>query len=131
MLEEVALIASDLSIVKTLLQGNEAVRRVDAIVTELSKQLQLSNGIRLACNFCQLASRNIPPGPLASVLLPTLPPSTWLNDQPSVYHELGTPSKKNDIIWEFFPTWGGVFPNPKTFVNLPSIFLYAKFILRC
>ena len=39
--------------------------------------------------------------------------------------------KKNNIIWEFFPTWGGVFPNPKTFVNLPSIFLYAKFILRC
>ena len=39
--------------------------------------------------------------------------------------------KKNDIIWEFFPTWGGVFTNPKTFVNLPSIFLYAKFILRC
>ena len=35
-------------------------------------------------------------------------------------------TKKNDIIWEFFPTWGGVFPNPKTFVNLPSIFLYAK-----
>ena len=34
--------------------------------------------------------------------------------------------EKNDIIWEFFPTWGGVFPNPKTFVNLPSIFLYAK-----
>ena len=45
---------------------------------------------------------------------------------------LGTLSKrKNDIIWEIFPTWGGVFPNPKTFVNLPSIFLYAKFILRC
>ena len=40
--------------------------------------------------------------------------------------------KKTDIIWEFFPTWGGgVFPNPTTFVNLPSIFLYAKFILRC
>ena len=39
--------------------------------------------------------------------------------------------KKYGIIWEFFPTWGGVFPNPKTFVNLPSIFLYAKFILRC
>ena len=40
---------------------------------------------------------------------------------------LGTLSKrKNDIIWEIFPTWGGVFPNPKTFVNLPSIFLYAK-----
>ena len=46
--------------------------------------------------------------------------------------KLGTLSKrKNDIIWEIFPTWGGVFPNPKTFVNLPSIFLYAKFILRC
>ena len=26
---------------------------------------------------------------------------------------------------------GRVFPNPKTFVNLPSIFLCAKFILRC
>ena len=26
---------------------------------------------------------------------------------------------------------GGAFPNPKAFVNLPSIFLYAKFILRC
>ena len=77
---KVALIASN------SLQGNEAVRRVDAIVTELSKQLQLSNGIwlRRACNFCQLASRNIPPAPLASVLLPTPPPSTWLNDQPSV-----------------------------------------------
>ena len=43
---KVALIASNLSVVKTLLQGNEAVRIVDAIVTELSKQLQLSNGIR-------------------------------------------------------------------------------------
>ena len=42
---KVALIASNLSVVKTLLQGNEAVRRVDAIVTELSKQLQLSNGM--------------------------------------------------------------------------------------
>ena len=26
---------------------------------------------------------------------------------------------------------GGVFSNPKTFVNLPSVFLYAKIILRC
>ena len=85
-MRKVALIASDLlyPLLKTLLQGNETVRRVDAIVTELSKQLQLSNGILRACNFCQLASRNNPPGPLASVLLPTLPPSTWLNDQPSV-----------------------------------------------
>ena len=34
--------------------------------------------------------------------------------------------KKNDIIWEFFPTWGGgVFPNPKTFVKgLKMLFLY-------
>ena len=57
------------------------------------------------------------------------PPASWAE-----YHfHLGTLSKKkNNIIWEFFPTWGGgVFPNPKTFVNLPSIFLYAKFILRC
>ena len=30
----------------------------------------------------------------------------------------GTLSKKKyDIIWEFFPTWEGVFPIPKTFVN--------------
>ena len=35
--------------------------------------------------------------------------------------------KKNDIIWEFFPTWGGVFPNPKTFVNFKnSAFLGQK-----
>ena len=27
--------------------------------------------------------------------------------------------KKYGIIWEFFPTWGGVFPIPKTFVILP------------
>ena len=26
--------------------------------------------------------------------------------------------KKYDILWEFFPTWGGVFPIPKTFVIL-------------
>ena len=40
--------------------------------------------------------------------------------------------KKNGIFWEFFPKGGGgVFSNPKTFVNLPSVFLYAKIILRC
>jgi len=45
---------------------------------------------------------------------------------------LGTlPTKKNGIFWEFFPKGGGVFSNPKTFVNLPSVFLYAKIILRC
>jgi len=32
----------------------------------------------------------------------------------------------------FFPKEGGrVFSNPKTFVNLPSVFLDAKIILRC
>ena len=40
--------------------------------------------------------------------------------------------KKQTISFgNFSQHGGGVFPNPKTFVNLPSIFLYAKFILRC
>ena len=39
--------------------------------------------------------------------------------------------KKNGIFWEFFPKWGGVTPIPKTFVQLPSHFWHAKFILRC
>ena len=40
--------------------------------------------------------------------------------------------KKKPYYLGIFPNMGGgVFPNPKTFVNLPSIFLYAKFILRC
>ena len=39
--------------------------------------------------------------------------------------------KKIRYYLGIFPNIGGVFPNPKTFVNLPSIFLYAKFILRC
>ena len=40
--------------------------------------------------------------------------------------------KKNGIFWEFFPKGGGGgTPNPKTFGNLPSVFLYAKIILRC
>ena len=40
--------------------------------------------------------------------------------------------KKKRYYLGIFPNMGGgVFPNPKTFVNLPSIFLYAKFILRC
>ena len=42
------------------------------------------------------------------------------------------PPPKKGIFWEFFPKGGGrVFLNPKTFVNLPSVFLYAKIILRC
>ena len=39
--------------------------------------------------------------------------------------------KKTTLFGKFSQHGGGVFPNPKTFVNLPSIFLYAKFILRC
>ena len=39
--------------------------------------------------------------------------------------------KKTILFGNFSQHGGGVFPNPKTFVNLPSIFLYAKFILRC
>ena len=39
--------------------------------------------------------------------------------------------KKTISFGNFSQHGGGVFPNPKTFVNLPSIFLYAKFILRC
>ena len=39
--------------------------------------------------------------------------------------------KKRYYLGNFPNNGGGVFPNPKTFVNLPSIFLYAKFILRC
>ena len=41
------------------------------------------------------------------------------------------PKKKRDFLG-IFPKGGGrVFSNPKTFVNLPSVFLYAKIILRC
>ena len=39
--------------------------------------------------------------------------------------------KKTILFGNFSQHGGGAFPNPKTFVNLPSIFLYAKFILRC
>merc|ERR1712047_49070 len=35
-------------------------------------------------------------------------------------------TKKTILFGNFSQQWGGVFPNPKTFVNLPSIFLYAK-----
>ena len=37
--------------------------------------------------------------------------------------------KKTILFGNFSQNGGGVFPNPKTFVNLPSIFLYAKFNL--
>ena len=39
--------------------------------------------------------------------------------------------KKNDIIWEFFPTWGGGLPKSQNFCKFTKYFLYAKFILRC
>ena len=45
-------------------------------------------------------------------------------------HKGRCPKKKRDFLG-IFPKGGGVFSNPKTFVNLPSVFLYAKIILRC
>ena len=39
--------------------------------------------------------------------------------------------KKRDFLGIFPKRGGGVFSNPKFFVNLPSVFLYAKIILRC
>ena len=41
------------------------------------------------------------------------------------------PQKKLRDYLGIFPIYGGVFPIPKTFVNGPSIFLCAKFILKC
>ena len=40
---------------------------------------------------------------------------------------------KNGIFYEIFlrGAGGGTFSNPKTFVNLPSYFWYAKIILSC
>ena len=43
----------------------------------------------------------------------------------------GSQEKNTTLFGNFSQHGGGVFPIPKTFVNLPSIFLYAKFILRC
>ena len=39
--------------------------------------------------------------------------------------------KKREFLGIFPKGGGGVFSNPKTFVNLPSYFWYAKIILRC
>ena len=45
---------------------------------------------------------------------------------------LGTlPKKKRDFLVIFPKEGGRVFSNPKTVVNLPSVFLYSKIILRC
>ena len=44
---------------------------------------------------------------------------------------LGSLSKKNGIMWEKFPNWGGGSdPNPLLDVYLPSNFWHAKMILR-
>ena len=57
---------------------------------------------------------------------------SWLTRDVFCNITSGTLSKKKRHYLGNFPNrGGGVFPNPKTFVNLPSIFLYAKFILRC
>ena len=45
--------------------------------------------------------------------------------------EVRSQKKNTTLFGNFSQHGGGVFPIPKTFVNLPSIFLYAKFILRC
>ena len=60
---------------------------------------------------------------------PPIPNSTAQTSQTFLRYAL-----KKEIRYHLgiFPNMGGgVFPNPKTFVNLPSIFLYAEFILRC
>ena len=49
----------------------------------------------------------------------------------NTYTKVRSQKKKRYYLVIFPNMGGGVFPNPKTFVNLPSIFLYAKFILRC
>ena len=56
----------------------------------------------------------------------------WYFDHNNSLQHLRYALKKKKILFgNFSQHGGGVFPNPKTFVNLPSIFLYAKFILRC
>ena len=53
-------------------------------------------------------------------------------DQGETRSKVRSQRKKTILFGNFSQHGGGVFPNPKTFfVNLPSIFLYAKFILRC
>ena len=42
------------------------------------------------------------------------------------HHDKVRSQKKTILFGNFSQHWGGFFPNPKTFVNLPSIFLYAK-----
>ena len=49
----------------------------------------------------------------------------------AIWGKVRSQKKKRYHLGIFPNLGGGVFPNPKTFVNLPSIFLYAKFILRC
>ena len=64
---------------------------------------------------------------------PTTAAVPWDLGEPVVWLAVRYALKKKRYYLGIFPNMGGwgVFPNPKTFVNLPSIFLYAKFILRC
>ena len=39
---------------------------------------------------------------------------------------LGTLSKKNDIIWEFFPTWGGGLPKSQNFCKFTKYFFVCQ-----
>ena len=65
-----------------------------------------------------------------------LNPVTWFSDSSAVFSipdcnvndlTLGTLSKKKRHYLGIFPNMGGgVFPNPKTFVNLPSIFFVCQ-----
>ena len=52
-------------------------------------------------------------------------------DEKKQVSKVRSQKEKTILFGKFSQHGGGDFPNPKTFVNLPSIFLYAKFILRC
>ena len=66
------------------------------------------------------------------LISPGLPLFSLLSSVPAYQTFRYALSQKKTILFgNFSQHGGGVFPNPKTFVNLPSIFLYAKFILRC
>ena len=47
--------------------------------------------------------------------------------KPKDKKELGTLSnKKNDIIWEFFPTWGGGLPKSQNFCKFTKYFFVCQ-----
>ena len=55
-----------------------------------------------------------------------IPTSTWHGISQLELFKVRSHKKKTILFGNFSQHGGGVFPNPKTFVNLPSIFLYAK-----